>query len=268
MERLATLSRRASAEPLQIEPLAHPVDALAFVNDPVTAEVLAALFGATGQGRVQFGGLNAAIQVLQSAPCPQLLVIDISGLNDPVGHLDRLADLCPEGTGVVLVGSGQDDSLATELRAMGIAHYLGKPVEAEQMRSAILQAAGSFAATVPGSKAMPAPDRAELASFAALNEELAAPPQQSEFGLVSAQDAAFPSIADPLPYSRPAPPQGPAPELPPSSSAFVPTSTGFAPMASATAPPSDPFSAPVHTGPGIPPPATTQMGPISVASYT
>ena len=118
VERLATLSRRVAAEPLQIEPLGHPVDVLAFVNDPVTAEILAALFGASGQGRVQFGGLNAAIQVLQSAPCPQLLVIDIAGLSDPITHLDRLADFCPEGTGVVLVGAARDEKLAAELRAV------------------------------------------------------------------------------------------------------------------------------------------------------
>ena len=132
VERLAPLSRRANAEPLQIEPLAYPIDALAFVNDPVTAEIIAALFGATGQGRVQFGGLNAAIQVLQSAPCPQLLVIDIAGLADPVSHLDRLADLCPEGTAVVLIGAERDEGLESDLRAMGIQHYLPKPVDAEE----------------------------------------------------------------------------------------------------------------------------------------
>ena len=104
MELLAPASRRVSAEPPKIEPLAYPVDGIAFVNDPATAEILVALFGATGQGRVQFGGLAAAIQVLQSAPCPQLLIVDISGVGDPLGHLDRLADVCPEGTAVVLVG--------------------------------------------------------------------------------------------------------------------------------------------------------------------
>ena len=57
MERLAPVSRRVSDEPPQIEPLAHPVDALAFVNDPTTAEIVAALFGATGQGRVQFAAM-------------------------------------------------------------------------------------------------------------------------------------------------------------------------------------------------------------------
>lgn len=143
MERVAPVSRRASAEPPHIEPLAYPVDALAFVNDPSTAEILAALFGATGQGRVQFGGLGAAIQVLQSAPCPQLLVIDISGMTDPLGHLDRLADLCPEGTAVVLVGSSQEPSMASDLRAMGVVHYLTKPIDPERMRASIMEAAGN-----------------------------------------------------------------------------------------------------------------------------
>ncbi len=147
VEQLAPMSRRPSREPPPIEPLAHPVDALAFVNDPATAAVLGALFGATGQGRVQFGGLAAAMQVLQSAPCPQLLVIDIAGVADPLGHLDRLADFCPPGTAVVLVGNSNDPTLLHELDSMGVAHYLIKPVDPERMRDAIETALGAVTST-------------------------------------------------------------------------------------------------------------------------
>ena len=297
VERLAPFSRRANAEPLQIEPLAVPVDALAFVNDPVTAEILAALFGATGQGRVQFGGLNAAIQVLQSAPCPQLLVIDIAGLSDPIGHLDRLADLCPEGTGVVLVGGPQTDSLAAELRAMGVTHYLPRPIDAEQMRAAILAASGNGAQMPNDGPATPFYDAAEPRTFAPLGDEPARAdhdsaehdsaehdsvehesvqhdfvtlnsvddrPFQAETGPAPAPDSSFPSTADPLPYSRQAPPQGPAPAPPPAQqSVFMPAAPAYAAITSATGASTDPFSEPVRSGPGIPPPATTQMGQIS-----
>jgi len=263
VERLAPLSRRENAEPLQIEPLAYPVDALAFVNDPVTAEILAALFGATGQGRVQFGGLNAAVQVLQSAPCPQLLVIDISGLADPLGHLDRLADLCPEGTAVVLVGGGDDEGLVADLRAMGVTHYLAKPVDAEQMRAAILAAAGGTGHAHADPNSGNAYAAGEPSQFAAFDADR----PQTETRLEQDGDGAFQTEADPLPYSRPAPPPGPSADLNQSGMGFSPAAPTFAAISSATTPSSDPFSAPVQAGPGVPPPATTQMSTIASAPY-
>lgn len=258
VERVAPISRRVSAEPLQIEPLAHPVDALAFVTDPTTAEILAALFGATGQGRVQFGGLGAAIQVLQSAPCPQLVVVDISGLADPLGNLDRLADLCPEGTAVIVVGSSADPALVSELRAMGVVHYLQRPVNVDEVRAALEEAAGIAAqgshdpmgvqSYVPGA---PFPARAGAAagalqpltagydgdSYGHRSGARAAPLAGAPLGHAGMQPAgAFASKADP--FSRPH-----------SSDPF-----------SRPQPGADPFSTPVQSGPGIPPPATTQMG--------
>jgi pilus assembly protein CpaE len=274
VESLAPVSRRVSAEPLQIEPLAHPVDALAFVNDPTTAEILAALFGATGQGRVQFGGLNAAIQVLQSAPCPQLLVIDIAGMSDPVGHLDRLADVCPEGTAVVLIGGAQDTTLAAELRAMGVVYFLTKPVDPERIRAAIMEAVGASMSQFS--------DPANRPSFESDEPQLPLSPAgelghaSTEPPALGAEPAAAPAVADGVAAlstdsisRRAAPPPGPA--VAPAFEQAPPT--GFAPsdpmarpqFVTAHAPPADPFSAPpLQHGPGVPPPATTQMGSLAM----
>jgi len=262
VERLAPVSRRASAEPPQIEPLAYPVDALAFVNDPTTAEILAALFGATGQGRVQFGGLSAAIQVLQSAPCPQLLVIDISGMTDPLGHLDRLADLCPEGTAVVLVGSSQDPTLAAELRSMGVVHYLTKPIDAERMRASIMEAAGTSTSHFSDPLSARSFDSGEPAPLPAFNNDYArSAGELPPLGVQPFADSLFSPSTD-SPSRRSAPPPG-------SSVGYArPQPTGFEPAEpfarpsalSAHAPASDPFSTPLQSGPGVPPPATTQMG--------
>lgn len=274
MELLAPVSRRVSAEPPQIEPLAYPVDAFAFVNDPTTAEILAALFGATGQGRVQFGGLAAAVQVLHSAPCPQLLVIDIAGTGDPLGQLDRLADVCPEGTGVVLVGGAQEAALAGELRAMGIAHFLTKPFDSERMRAAIMEAVGAshaqfsdtaahaFAADPEADADAPAPD-AEGDGYPSGDElpPLAEIPLAPAAEPLSMQAASVPGSD---PFSRRA---APAPGLdafsghPAAAQAFSPSEmrTG---TVTAQVPVSDPFSGPPQPGPGIPPPATAQMAPM------
>jgi pilus assembly protein CpaE len=278
VELLAPVSRRVSTEPPQIEPLAYPVDALAFVNDPTTAEILAALFGATGQGRVQFGGLGAAIQVLQSAPCPQLLVLDISGMGDPLGHLDRLADLCPEGTAVVLIGGPQDAALGPELRAMGIVHFLTKPFDPERMRSAIMEAAGASPSQFSdpaGAHAYAAPPAASAP--AEYTDEFArgAEPAPEEVAETVAESLPAPD-AEPLskqslpppsedPFSRRAAP-APGVDVLAGHPAAAPTPLGTfaaAEMRTATVtaqvPVSDPFSAPPQPGPGIPPPATAQM---------
>jgi pilus assembly protein CpaE len=272
-----------STEPPQIEPLAYPVDALAFVNDPTTAEILAALFGATGQGRVQFGGLAAAIQVLQSAPCPQLLVIDISGMTDPLGHLDRLADLCPEGTAVVLIGGGQDTALAAELRAMGVVHFLAKPIDPERMRASIMEAAGASHAQFsdPAAGYMPPPPTAPAPAPAGYTDEFARNGELPPIAEESAGESAVAPPAEPLskhaapppgedPFSRrPAPAPGidafsgisaapPAPAAPYAQPAFAASEVRTTTV-TAQVPVSDPFSAPPQPGPGIPPPATAQM---------
>lgn len=274
VERLAPISRRLGSEPPQIEPLATPVDALAFVNDPATAEILAGLFGATGQGRVQFGGIDAAIQVLQSAPCPQLLVVDISGIADPLGHVDRLADLCPEGTAVVLVGSSQDPNLATELAAMGVIHYLAKPIDAEQMRGSILDAAGSATLASPDSLGARPFDPAVSAPRTDYNGGF--PQNSSELPPLSLNSSTFVGAAptEDSPSRRVAPAPGVAvTPLRSHSTDFAPADGEFArqPMTAPRAsdpyanppmmahPATDPFSAPLQSGPGIPPPATTQM---------
>jgi pilus assembly protein CpaE len=268
VERLAPVSRRVSAEPPQIEPLAYPVDALAFVNDPTTAQILAALFGATGQGRVQFGGISAAIQVLQSAPCPHLLVIDISGVTDPLGHLDRLADLCPEGTAVVLVGSSHDETLQSELRTIGVIHYLAKPIDPERMRSVILEAAGASQAqfsdpTGGPSASVDARRTATLTNdYAAKGVGAPPPPNRQPY-----TDSLRPSNLGGFAANSLAPPPGAAV----GSAVYVPPQAGFTP-ADPYVPPAqpqaeahatariagyDPFVAPAQHGPGIPPPVTT-----------
>ncbi len=277
MELLAPVSRRVNAEPPQIEPLAQPVDALAFVNDPTTAEILAALFGATGQGRVQFGGLTAAIQVLQSAPCPQLLVIDISGTGDPLGQLDRLADFCPEGTGVVLVGGAQEAALAAELRAIGIAHFLTKPVDPERMRAAIMEAVGASHAQFSDPGAHHYPVGAEAGAPA---QDLAGDDFSGNASLPAAEgEPAADGAMGAEPFSKQAaPPPGtdpfsrrasPAPGMD-AYSARLAAPGAFSPSEMRTAtvtaqvPVSDPFSGPPQPGPGIPPPATAQMAPMQM----
>jgi pilus assembly protein CpaE len=75
------------------------------------------------------GGIGAAIAVLQRMPSPQVLIVDISGEDQPLAMLGNLS-LCVEpDTCVLVVGEIDDLGLYRELtRGMGIGEYLTKPI--------------------------------------------------------------------------------------------------------------------------------------------
>jgi pilus assembly protein CpaE len=235
-----------------VTPLPRPIDAIAFVTDPATAHVMAALFGAAGVGRVQFGGIATALQVLAAAPCPQVLVIDIADEVDPIGRLDNLADLCPPGTGVIIVGGAYDPGLAQVLRAMGIAHFLPKPIVPDHMRAALIAESSPADAesAAAASSAMLAPAIAsDMAAYAPSPSPAAS--RAAPAPMHGPMPEAFPSFAAP---AAPAAPSGFAPAVPafvaPSPQAPAAPSPSFTPAARAPEPaPAEPAfpSAPLPT---------------------
>jgi pilus assembly protein CpaE len=74
------------------------------------------------------GGIEAAIRDLAHQPSPRLLVIDISGTEDPVASVAGLANVCGPETGVVAVGDVNDVALYRSLKAAGVAEYFFKPL--------------------------------------------------------------------------------------------------------------------------------------------
>ncbi len=138
--KVATGTLAGSAAPVAAE-VEEPLNALAVVNDTASAELLAAIFETVGGCLVRVGDLNLAAEIIAGeAECPPLLVLDISGADDPIGHLEQIAQTCPAGTGVVLVGDSDDPMLHHELQAMGVAHYLVKPVNHDHLLEAIRRA--------------------------------------------------------------------------------------------------------------------------------
>jgi pilus assembly protein CpaE len=263
VERLAPVARGRPAEAPAMPPVAplpRPIDAIAFVTDPATAHVMAALFGAAGVGRVQFGGIAAALQVLAAAPCPQVLVIDISEEADPIGRLDNLADLCPPGTGVIIVGAAYDPGLAQELRAMGIAHFLPKPIAPDHMRAALIAESTSADAeplTAPGAAPGPAGGPAMLAPaiVSDMPAEPIAPmpvaPRPAVSPMHGPMPEAFPSFAAPVApaaYAPAAAEFAPAAPSLAANASFAPSSP-FAPM-----PPAAPSAAAFQPAPRAPEP--------------
>jgi pilus assembly protein CpaE len=75
------------------------------------------------------GNIGAAIAALQKMPSPQVLIVDISGDDQPLATLGNLSMVVEPDTCVLVVGESRDVGLYRELtRGMGIAEYLPKPI--------------------------------------------------------------------------------------------------------------------------------------------
>jgi pilus assembly protein CpaE len=118
-------------------------DFLALVADDVTRETVrhvAAQFG-WPQSRVREGGVAAAVAQLRAAGgAPRVLLVDVSGSDEALADMDRLADVCEPHTRVVALGVTNDVSLYRELLRMGVSEYLVKPVSADALGEALRRA--------------------------------------------------------------------------------------------------------------------------------
>jgi len=112
-----------------------PPSAVAFVLDRDSEGVLRRCFADLGiaDAQVQRGGVDAAIEELGRRGSPQLLVVDVSGIDDPIMMIGRLAEVCDPRTEVVVVGERNDIVLYRELKDSGVAEYFFKPLVSSVM---------------------------------------------------------------------------------------------------------------------------------------
>ncbi|HYB57428.1 MAG TPA: hypothetical protein VEK12_14760, partial [Alphaproteobacteria bacterium] len=80
-----------------------PPSAVAFVLDRDSEGVMRRCFVDLGiaDAQVSRGGIDAAIEDLGRRGSPQLLVVDVSGVDDPIMMISRLAEVCDPRTEVV-----------------------------------------------------------------------------------------------------------------------------------------------------------------------
>jgi pilus assembly protein CpaE len=103
---------------------------IAYLLDRDSEGVLRSCFSDLGlaDGRVVHGSIDTAIEGLARQPSPPLLVVDVSGIEDPVIRLNRLAEVCDPSTEVIVVGERNDIALYRSLKAFGVAEYFFKPL--------------------------------------------------------------------------------------------------------------------------------------------
>jgi len=97
------------------------------------------------------GGILGAIKDLAKMRSPRMLIVDISGVEDPIDRVHELAALCDPQVGVIVVGETNDVVLYRSLKNAGVAEYFFKPIVGDVVGytcNALLN--GSVEQTSPG----------------------------------------------------------------------------------------------------------------------
>jgi pilus assembly protein CpaE len=80
--------------------------------------------------KVQMGGVTAASEAYRNAPTPNVIILESESRGDDIlGALDSLAEVCDEGTRVVVIGRLNDVVLYRELVRRGVSDYLIAPLK-------------------------------------------------------------------------------------------------------------------------------------------
>src|ERR1700693_2134674 len=110
-----------------------------------TVETAAAIQGASedrrmakAHMRIQMGGLTAAVEAYQSAPTPNVIILESDERGEEIlDVLDQLANYCDAGTRVVIVGRMNDVTLYRDLVRRGVSDYLIAPIGTLQVVRAV-----------------------------------------------------------------------------------------------------------------------------------
>jgi pilus assembly protein CpaE len=110
--------------------------AMVYLRDKESEAVLRQCLADLNAGSVSYvsGGIESAIADLAHRASPHLLVVDISGIEDPAAKLAELSDVCEPKTGVIVVGQSNDVSLYRQLKSAGVAEYFYKPLVGNLVR--------------------------------------------------------------------------------------------------------------------------------------
>jgi len=111
-------------------PTGEAATAIAYLLDADSEGVVRNSFVDLGftEMHVRHGGIDTAIEELARHGWPRFLIVDISGISDPLPRINRLAEISDPETEVIVVGDRNDIVLYRELKAAGVAEYFYKPL--------------------------------------------------------------------------------------------------------------------------------------------
>jgi pilus assembly protein CpaE len=112
---------------------------LAFVADSGSEDALrGGLADLLVDIQIRQGGMRAALKALETEESPRVVLVDVSGVSDPVAALDTLAGFCAPDVTVLVVGERTDIEFYREVtRALGVDEYVAKPLTREKVSSLV-----------------------------------------------------------------------------------------------------------------------------------
>ena len=134
LEAPAPIERTAASKP----PGARP-SLLAFVADGETEAQLQECITqlAPGKGAIIRGGITKAVAHLTQHRSPDILIVDISGVDLPISKINALAEVCEPGVAVIAVGNRNEIGLYRDLLHAGVTDYVVKPVSPQLLAKAL-----------------------------------------------------------------------------------------------------------------------------------
>jgi pilus assembly protein CpaE len=134
-------AERLSPGQAQASAAADRVPLIAFVTDAASDAILReTLLAELGEGaEVRRGDVLAATKSLKRSATPLALVVDVSGVEQPLSALEELALVVEPDVRVLVVGERQDAAFYRQLtRGLGVLEYLFKPLTPEMVARHLL----------------------------------------------------------------------------------------------------------------------------------
>jgi pilus assembly protein CpaE len=133
------MTAQAKVAPASAQPAGQRGQVLAFLADAKSEQIVKEWISDAliPFSSVRRGGIGAAIDHLSTERSPNMLVVDISGIDLPTSHINRLAEVCEPGVNVVAVGDRNDVGLYRDLLQSGVTDYLVKPLTRELIQKAL-----------------------------------------------------------------------------------------------------------------------------------
>ena len=112
---------------------------LAFVADGETERTLRDCLEHLGYAEptIARGGIMKAIDALGTQRSPELLIVDISGVEMPVSEIHNLAEVCEPGVTVIAIGDRNEVGVYRDLLHSGVSDYIVKPLTAQLLAKAL-----------------------------------------------------------------------------------------------------------------------------------
>jgi pilus assembly protein CpaE len=107
-----------------------------FVSDLESENVIRQSLSDLGVDDAEFtrGTVETASAALTTQASPRLLVVDISGVEDPLAGIEDLAARCEPSVSVVVIGDRNDVILYRRLKDAGISEYYVKPLICDMVK--------------------------------------------------------------------------------------------------------------------------------------